>query len=246
MGTTRYKLREDSIIVHDDTIRFHYYLSRRRRTLGLSVKADGSIIVRSPAGVSLRAIRDFVARQAQWIARARQQIAGRVQRPEQRFEEGTEHLYLGERYRLVVRQGEQNRVDLGDDAVLVVTIRATVSADDHVRATLSRWYLRQAEAVFQQRLAACQKLVEPAGIPLPAGLVIRPMRSRWGSYSYRTRRICLNLHLIRAPLHCLDYVIIHELCHARARHHGPDFWRLVERFVPDHLRIRKELTAFTG
>ncbi len=80
-------------------------------------------------------------------------------------------------------------------------------------------------------------------IPLPP-ITVRSMTTRWGSYSYRTKRISLNLNLIKAPVACLDYVIIHELCHIKVRHHGADFWRMVEKYVPDYFVVRKQLRGY--
>jgi predicted metal-dependent hydrolase len=81
-------------------------------------------------------------------------------------------------------------------------------------------------------------------IPLPP-ITIRTMKTRWGSYSYHTQQISLNQNLIKAPQICLDYVIIHELCHIKIRHHGADFWKMVSRYVPDYLKIRRLLKEYT-
>jgi hypothetical protein len=87
-------------------------------------------------------------------------------------------------------------------------------------------------------------MMQVEGIPLPP-ITIRPMKTRWGSYSYRTRRITLNLNLVKTPPACLDYVIVHELCHIKVRHHGPDFWRLVSRYLPDYLSERGQLKQYS-
>ena len=58
------------------------------------------------------------------------------------------------------------------------------------------------------------------------------MKTRWGSFSPQGR-ITLNLWLITMPVDCLDYVIMHELCHCKISGHGPRFWKLLERFLPD-------------
>ena len=80
-------------------------------------------------------------------------------------------------------------------------------------------------------------------IPLPL-ISIRVMKTRWGSYSYQTKKISLNLNLIKAHLACLDYVMIHELCHIKVRHHRADFWDMVRRFVPNYLELRKQLKPY--
>ncbi|HEX9024499.1 MAG TPA: M48 family metallopeptidase, partial [Geobacteraceae bacterium] len=106
-------------------------------------------------------------------------------------------------------------------------------------------YRERAGELFRERLAACHRRMFPEGTPLPP-LTIRPMTSRWGSYSYCTRRVTLNLALIRLPPACLDYVIVHELCHITVRHHGPAFWRLVERHFPDCAAVRRQLRVLSA
>ena len=80
------------------------------------------------------------------------------------------------------------------------------------------------------------------GIPLPK-FRIRQMKSRWGSCS-PTGWITLNLLLIKTPQECIDYVIVHELCHLKVRGHGPRFWSLVEKFMADYKERRKELKKY--
>jgi predicted metal-dependent hydrolase len=46
-------------------------------------------------------------------------------------------------------------------------------------------------------------------------------------------KIILNVELLKAPKDCIDYVILHELCHLKEHHHGPRFWRLLDRLMPD-------------
>jgi predicted metal-dependent hydrolase len=59
-------------------------------------------------------------------------------------------------------------------------------------------------------------------------LTLRDQRSRWGSCSSKGA-LSFNWRLVLAPHDVLDYVVVHEVCHLAEHHHGPDFWRLVER-----------------
>lgn len=72
-------------------------------------------------------------------------------------------------------------------------------------------------------------------------LAYRNMTSRWGSCQPATGRICLNVRLALFPPECLEYVVVHELCHLRERGHGPEFWALVESCLPDYRRARRKL-----
>lgn len=63
-------------------------------------------------------------------------------------------------------------------------------------------------------------------------LTIRDARTRWGSCA-ADGSIMLSLRLALAPPDVFRYVVIHELCHLRWRGHGPRFWALVERQMPE-------------
>ena len=67
----------------------------------------------------------------------------------------------------------------------------------------------------------------------------RNMKSRWGSCNPKTGRICLNLQLAGFEEDCIIYVIVHELAHLKIRGHGPEFWQLVEEYVPNYREIRR-------
>ena len=66
------------------------------------------------------------------------------------------------------------------------------------------------------------------------------MQRRWGSYS-KNGRVTLNIDLVRAPLPCIDYVIVHELAHALHPNHGRSFYDLLSQMMPDWERRKLAL-----
>ena len=72
-------------------------------------------------------------------------------------------------------------------------------------------------------------------------LAYRNMKSRWGSCQPSTGRICINVRLALYPLECLEYVVVHELCHLLVSGHGPDFHNLMDRVMPDWKQRRAKL-----
>jgi hypothetical protein len=229
----------DSVECNGLAIPFQYCRSRRR-TLGMTVRPDKSVVVRAPLRASLGDIRDFVSRRATWIAKVWREFDSKPPDTSENYDSGATFLFQGRGYALtLVRSAAESVVLKGDS--LVVAAPDELDALN-IRRLIDTWYRDRALSLFREREIECHRRMEAEGFPLPP-MVIRPMKSRWGSYSYRTGRITLNLNLIKALPACLDYVIIHELCHMKFRHHGPDFWRFVERYAPNHAGLRKQLNS---
>ena len=72
-------------------------------------------------------------------------------------------------------------------------------------------------------------------------IAYRNMTSRWGSCQPSTGRICINVRLALYPPECLEYVVVHELCHLLERGHGPRFHALMDTFLPGWKAIRVKL-----
>lgn len=74
-------------------------------------------------------------------------------------------------------------------------------------------------------------------------LAFRNMKTRWGSCQPQTGRICINTRLALYPPECLEYVVVHEMCHLIHPGHGPSFWALVEQYIPNWRAVKAKLDA---
>ncbi len=147
--------------------------------------------------------------------------------------------YLGQRYTLHIRHTAiEERVVLEAETITVFSFLTVHRA--RTRSLLDNWYAVQACAVFQSRLQLCAALF---GLQTPPALAIRRMTSRWGSYSRRTHRICMNLELIKTDLKQIDYILIHELCHITQGAHDKAFYQLLSQHRPEWKRLKAELAA---
>ena len=72
-------------------------------------------------------------------------------------------------------------------------------------------------------------------------LTIRKTVSRWGSCNSFTGAINLSLYLACLPEFCLDYVVLHELCHLKYANHGEYFKRELDKYMPNWKQVRKFL-----
>lgn len=80
-------------------------------------------------------------------------------------------------------------------------------------------------------------------LPVPGKIIIRDLVSRWGSCS-KAGTISINRRCAWLPEALLDYVILHELCHLSQLNHGPQFWQLLSRYLPDAPARRRLLRRY--
>lgn len=64
-------------------------------------------------------------------------------------------------------------------------------------------------------------------------ITIRNQKTLWGSCS-KKGNLNFNVALMRAPIEVLDYVVVHELCHRLQANHSKEFWKEVERVLPNY------------
>ena len=99
---------------------------------------------------------------------------------------------------------------------------------------------KELETIIRERLPIYENLT---GL-YASGWHIREMKTRWGSCNTKIGRLCFNLLLVKTPAECIDYVILHELAHIEVPNHSKEFWRIVERYMPDYRERRKKLKEF--
>ena len=196
---------------------------RDRKTLAISVLPDCSIEAIAPLQMPDEIIEQRLCKRARWINR---QIAYFAQfqprTPERRFVSGETHLYLGRKYRLKITAGEVSSVKLKAGYFHIACKDGDLSLAGPL---LWRWYREKAEDKFSERLEHCMIKFKSHKRPK---MMIRQLKKRWGSLTPQGL-LTLNLDLIRAPVECIDYVIIHELCHLEEPHHGSAFTSLLEQ-----------------
>jgi predicted metal-dependent hydrolase len=72
---------------------------------------------------------------------------------------------------------------------------------------------------------------------------ITSAKTRFGSCSGKNN-ICFSYILMQYPEQAIDYVVLHELAHTRHHNHGPKFWALVEKYMPDYKQRRQMLKKY--
>jgi predicted metal-dependent hydrolase len=209
-----------------------------RETLEIAVHPNQSIVVKAPLGADAAEVQRRVARRARWIIKQRnffRQFDPRT--PARCYVGGETHLYMGKRYRLKISKGCQDEIKLLK-GYFEIQIKGRISSEK-IKCLIDWWYAKKATGKFRERLNHCWPYFKKLSLPQPK-LQIKRLKKRWGSLSGRGM-LTLNTDLIRAQRDCIDYVVVHELCHLQYKDHGPKFFKLLKKIMPDWEKRKHKL-----
>ena len=196
----------------------------------LMVRPDGSVRLSAPQRMSERELRAFVLDNRDWLLRTMQRQRNR-QMPVDDLTDGGSMTLWGSSV-AVERLAGRTRATFQDGRVFIT------APDDAAAA-------RAAHSLRQRLLAqAVERLAPPLQDRVgrtPSAFRYRAMTSRWGSCNVRTHVITLNTWLVQRPEAELEYVLAHELAHLVEAGHGPRFYAMLDRALPDWKRRRSEL-----
>ena len=213
--------------------------SARRKTLSLCVYPDNRIIVAAPEGLSSKEIAGFVERKSDWVRKRLDLNRGKQEKPPVReFNPGEKLLYLGAEYTLEVCERRSAGVSC-ERGKIIVSISPEIPARTRapfIRRLLVTWYANMALKRIKERVTHYMRII---GVT-PRAVRIKSLRSRWGSCSARGG-VNFAWNIIMSPEPVLDYLVVHELCHLVHHDHSAEYWKLVEKFLPEHRARRKWL-----
>ncbi|MFJ9249192.1 M48 family metallopeptidase [Streptomyces sp. NPDC101776] len=193
--------------------------------------------MRTPVGCDAVRAEAFVRQSRAWIeSKLLLRERHRPAHPVREFRDGETFRYLGREYRLLL-------VDEGRSPVRLTAGRLRldkeVAADPaRARRDLVAWYRKSGLRWSRGRLQPWAARME---VPEPT-VTVRDVGNRWGTYRLGedgTGTMALHWAVFQLPAHLVDYVIAHELAHIRISGHGPDYWTLLRRAIPE-CEVRKE------
>ena len=153
------------------------------------------------------------------------------QRAEPTFVSGENFTFLGRNYRLKLLRNALANLEF-DGRYFLLRVSARAEATKHFR----EWYVRNGAAWLSRRVELLSRKIAAS----PSRVSVRDLGYRWGSCG-KNGALYFNWRLLQLPARLIDYVIVHELAHLREPHHAPEFWRILDRSLPDWRDRSEEL-----
>lgn len=220
-----------SFIVEDREI--CYQLERKNvKNLNLRVRKDGSVFVSANEMVPCEEIDKFIHSKAAYILKAIDHFCEMEQyRPQPKQYVSGETFYIqGRGLRLQVSQAKKDTIS--SDGVYIFLEVKDVNDIEKKHRIVTRFLDQECKTVFSEVMEDLYPLVKKYGIEKPT-LRIRDMETRWGSCLMKKRIITLNKRLLEPPRNCIEYVVMHELCHLIHPNHSKKFYSFLTMLMPD-------------
>ena len=220
------------------------------RKVVIKVHPDQRVVATAPNDASDEMIHDAMMKRARWIWQSLQDFAKQQDHVlPKRYVSGETQFYLGRRYVLkVITNAETNdvtnstvklsrgklNVELSQsDSTLNLEARAVL-----VKSLIDEWYKSKFRSISRERLEAL--IYKASWVKNSPSIKLMTMKKQWGSCSAKGNLI-LNPHLVKASKECIDYVILHELCHIAEHNHSEHFWRLLTQVMPNWKEVKARL-----
>lgn len=206
-----------------------------RKSLGITVTPELNVLVKAPNDTSLEKVKEKLRKKAPWIIRQQSFfLSFHPKTPARKFKGGETHLYLGRQYRLKIKNAKEETVKLKGKFIEVTT-----SKNSRVKQLVNDWYLENANTKFPIIAKPLIDKFKRYKVE-PSSIVLRDMPTRWGSCTPKGK-IILNPELIKAPKGCIEYVIVHELCHLIHHDHTQRFMDLQTKEMKDWEKWKTKL-----
>jgi predicted metal-dependent hydrolase len=200
---------------------------------------SGRVRMSSPHRIKLDTLRVFAISKLSWIKKQQVRMKNQEREAEREFITRESHYYLGKRYLLnVIEHSSPPKVEIKHDTIELYVKPNTPR--DKRQTILNEWYRERLKELIPPYIEKWEKVMKVKANEYG----IKKMKTRWGTCNTKAKRIWINLELAKKPIHCLEYIIVHEMVHLLERKHNDKFKAYMNAFIPQWKQYRQELNRF--
>ena len=198
---------------------------------------DARIRISAPMTMSEEAIKRFILSKETWIRQRVKRVCEQKRPAPYEYVSGEVHYYKGHGYTLkVVYHNGPAKVETEGDEYIILYVREGATTERRAEV-LREWYRAELKTLLTELIGKWEQVI---GVKANR-TTIKQMKTIWGSCNHRTHNINFNLELMKRPVHCIEYVVVHELLHIIVRLHNDQFKSLLTHYLPNWRIIKGEL-----
>ncbi len=201
---------------------------------------NGRVRISVPRFTKEDTIKSFATTKLSWIRKQQRKFKDQVRQTPREFRDNESHYYQGRKYILQVKEQNQSpKVNFISPNVIELSVRPGSSLNKR-REVINKWYRENLKEQIPTLIHKWEKILNVKVNEFG----IKQMKTRWGTCNIKVKRIWLNLELAKKPLHCLEYIVVHEMVHLIERKHNARFKNIVSEIMPNWKSYRNELNRF--
>jgi len=196
----------------------------------------GRVRIAAPSRMNLDTIRIYAISKLSWIKKQQKKFQAQVREAPREYLSKEGHYYLGSRYLLkVIEHDAPPTVNIRHKTIQLYVRPGTDIPKK--QAIMEEWYRAKLKEIVPPIISKWEKAM---GVSLNE-FGIKKMKTKWGTCNNEAKRVWLNLELAKKPLHCIEYIIVHELVHLLERNHSDKFVAYMNHFLPEWKHLKNEL-----
>lgn len=197
----------------------------------------GRVRIAAPLRIDDEAVRLFAISKISWIRKHQRNFLAQDRQPPRQFKERESHYFQGKRYLLrIIEHEAPPKVVFKTKTYIDLHVRPN-STTEQRQIILNEWYRAELKKLIQPIIDKWEKQI---GVTVDDWQV-KQMKTKWGTCNIEKKRIWINLELAKKPIHCLEYIIVHEMIHLLERYHNDRFLSLMEKHMPQWKFYKEEL-----
>ena len=221
-------------IIRSDKVK--YTVTKKKiKNFIIRIYPDLRIAVSVPLHASNKDIENFIQSKKEWI----EITLNKIEIAKENKNNLKENIIriLSKKIEKKIIESDLERIRLTDTSIYIYSKDID---NTKIEKKLLEWKVEKLKVILDEYLEKYTKLLN-TNINY---YQIKKISSAWGIYHKKENYITFNFDLIEKDIECIEYVVLHELCHIFYMNHQKDFWTLVEKYMPDYKIRRKNLKSF--
>jgi predicted metal-dependent hydrolase len=207
------------------------------KNLHLSVfPPNGRVHISAPKRMEMDTIRIYTISKLAWIKKQQYKFKNQSREVPRDYLTKESHYYLGKRYLLkVIELDTVPIVNLTHDTIELY-VRPN-SSREKKKEILEAWYRERLKETLAELIVKWEKKMKIK----VSEFGVKKMRTKWGTCNREAKRVWFNFELVKKPINCIEYIVVHEMVHFKERNHNDKFVSLMNNYLSEWKYLKNEL-----
>lgn len=197
---------------------------------------SGRVRIAAPLRMNMDTIRIYAISKLGWIKKQQKKFREQEREAPREYLYKEGHYFLGKRYLMKIVEHDAPPFVLLKHNTIMLYVRPNTDIPKR-QAIMDEWYRQELKELAPPIITKWEKVMDVSINELG----IKKMKTKWGTCNREAKRIWLNLELAKKPVHCIEYIIVHELAHLLERSHNDKFVAYMDNYLPEWKHLKSEL-----